>query len=173
MIRRCLEEDFEAVHTIINESAQVYRGVIPKDCWKEPYMGKNELRGQIGDGVVFWGYEENGVLLGVMGIQDVKDVSLIRHAYVITTYQSRGIGSQLFSHLRSLTNRPFLVGTWEDAAWAIRFYRNQGFKQVSKETKDQLLREYWSISDRFQFISICLWTGNYAVSVPPLGGVVD
>jgi len=148
VIRRCREEDFEAVLTIINESAQVYRGVIPKDCWKEPYMEKNELRGEIREGVVFWGYEENGVLVGVMGIQDVKDVSLIRHAYVATKYQNRGLGSQLLSHLRSLTNRPFLVGTWEDAAWAIRFYRNQGFKQVSKETKDQLLREYWSISDR-------------------------
>lgn len=148
MIRKYRDEDFEPVYTIINESAQVYRGVIPKDCWREPYMGKDELRGEISDGVVFWGYEENSTLLGVMGIQDVKDVSLIRHAYTSPRHQNRGIGSQLLTHLRSLTTRPFLVGTWEDAAWAVRFYRNQGFKQVSKETKDRLLREYWSISDR-------------------------
>ena len=148
MIRRCAKEDFEAVYKIINDSAQVYQGIIPEDCWKEPYMGKDELREEISDGVVFWGYEENGSLLGVMGIQDVKDVSLIRHAYVATGHQNRGIGTQLLSHLRSLTTRPFLVGTWEDAEWAIRFYRNQGFKQVSKETKNQLLRKYWSISDR-------------------------
>jgi GNAT superfamily N-acetyltransferase len=135
VIRRCREEDFDAVLTIINESAQVYRGVIPKDCWKELYMEKNELRGEISDGVVFWGYEENGVLLGVMGIQDVKDVSLVQHAYVTTAYQNRGIGSQLLSHLRSLTDRPFLVGTWEDAAWAVRFYRNQGPRGGIKRNK--------------------------------------
>jgi GNAT superfamily N-acetyltransferase len=111
-------------------------------------MGNEELRGEIGDGVVFWGYEENGILLGVMGIQDVKDVSLIRHAYVTGPHQNHGIGRQLLSHLRNLTNRPILVGTWEDAAWAIRFYQNQGFELVSKEVKDRLLREYWSISDR-------------------------
>ena len=136
------------IHKIINEAARVYRSAIPKDCWREPYIERDELRGEIGDGVVFWGYEENGVLLGVMGIQNVKDVSLIRHAYVNATNQNRGIGTQLLSHLRSLTNRPLLVGTWQAAEWAIRFYRNQGFKQVSKETKDQLLRAYWSISDR-------------------------
>jgi GNAT superfamily N-acetyltransferase len=148
VIRRCREEDFESIHSIINDAAQVYRGVIPGDCWKEPYMGREELRDEIGDGVVFWGYEEDGILLGVMGIQDVKDVSLIRHAYVTGPHQNHGIGGQLLSHLRNLTNRPILVGTWEDAAWAVRFYRNQGFKQVSKEVKDQLLRKYWSISDR-------------------------
>ena len=148
MIRRCREEEFEAIYTIINEVAEAYHGHIPKDCWKEPYMDQEELRNEIRDGVVFWGYEEDGTLLGVMGIQDVKDVSLIRHAYVTTKKQNRGIGTQLLSHLRSLTNRPLLVGTWGDAVWAIRFYRNQGFKQVSKETKDRLLRDYWSISDR-------------------------
>jgi len=148
VIRRCRKGDFEAIYTIINEAARAYRGVIPEDCWKEPYMEKGELRGEMGDGVVFWGYEKNGLLLGVMGIQNVKDVSLIRHAYVTTTNQNHGIGSRLLSRLRSLTNRPLLVGTWEAAAWAVRFYENQGFKQVSKEAKDRLLREYWSISDR-------------------------
>jgi len=156
LIRRCREGDFEAIYTIINEAAQAYRGVIPADCWKEPYVEKDELRGEIGDGVVFWGYEEDGVLLGVMGMQNVKDVSLIRHAYVNATNQNRGVGSQLLSRLRSLTNRPLLVGTWEAAAWAVRFYEDQGFKQVSKETKNRLLREYWSIPDRQIETSIVL-----------------
>jgi GNAT superfamily N-acetyltransferase len=148
VIRRCLDADFEAIYIIVNEAAQVYRGVIPTDCWREPYMARDELRSEIGDGVVFWGYEENGDLLGVMGIQSVKDVSLIRHAYVRSSDQNHGIGSKLLSHLRSLTNRPILVGTWKDATWAVRFYRKHGFKLVPKETKDRLLREYWSISDR-------------------------
>jgi N-acetylglutamate synthase-like GNAT family acetyltransferase len=111
-------------------------------------MARDELRIEIRDDVVFWGYEENGDLLGVMGIQDVKDVSLIRHAYVRSTKQNHGVGGKLLSHLRSLTSRPILVGTWKDATWAVCFYTNQGFKLVSKETKDRLLREYWSISDR-------------------------
>jgi len=148
MIRKCRDEEFEAIYTIINEAALAYRGVIPNDCWKKPYMGKPELRREISDGVVFWGYEENGILLGVMGIQNIKEVSLIRHAYVKSTNQNRGIGRQLLSHLRTLTNRPLLVGTWEDAVWAVRFYTNQRFRQVPKETKDRLLRAYWSISDR-------------------------
>ena len=148
MIRRCLDADFEAIYIIINESAEAYRGVIPTDCWRDPYMARDELRDEIRDGVAFWGYEDNGDLLGVMGIQTVKDVSLIRHAYVRSTNQSHGIGSKLLSHLRTLTSRPILVGTWEDASWAVRFYTNHGFKLVSKETKDRVLREYWSISDR-------------------------
>ena len=111
-------------------------------------MARDELRNEIRDGVVFWGYEEKRDLLGVMGIQDVKDVSLIRHAYVCPNNQNRGVGSKLLSHLRRLTSHPTLVGTWKDATWAVRFYANHGFKLVSKETKDRLLREYWSISDR-------------------------
>jgi GNAT superfamily N-acetyltransferase len=119
-------------------------------------MSEDELRGEIRDGVVFWGYEEDGALVGVMGIQNVKDVTLIRHAYVTTANQNRGIGSRLLSHLRTLTNRPLLVGTWEDAVWAIRFYRNQDFKQVSREAKNRLLRKYWSISDRQVETSVVL-----------------
>jgi GNAT superfamily N-acetyltransferase len=148
VIRRCLEADFEATYIIVNEAAQVYRGEIPTDCWREPYMARSELQGEIRDGVVFWGYEENGDLLAVMGIQSVKDVTLIRHAYVRPANQNHGIGSKLLSHLCGLTNRPILVGTWKDATWAVRFYRNHGFKLLPKETKDRLLREYWSISDR-------------------------
>jgi len=167
MIRKCREDDFESIYTIINEAAEAYRGVIPRDCCKEPYMGKKELQEEITDGVVFWGYEENDVLLGIMGIQEVKDISLIRHAYVTSTSQKRGIGSRLLSHLCSLTNRPLLVGTWEDASWAVRFYRNHGFKLVSKETKDRLLREYWSISERQIETSVVLadhrWIKNNAL----------
>ncbi|MGP8068485.1 MAG: GNAT family N-acetyltransferase [Candidatus Bathyarchaeia archaeon] len=162
MIRRCLESDFEATYIIVNEAAQAYRGVIPTDCWREPYMARDELRNEIRDGVVFWGYEENSDLLGVMGIQDVKDVSLIRHAYVRPNNQNRGVGNKLLSHLRSLTSRPTLVGTWKDATWAVRFYTNHGFKLVSKETKDRLLREYWSISNRQIETSVVLTDDRWA-----------
>ena len=111
-------------------------------------MSKEELWQEIHESVVFWGYEEGDQLIGVMGIQDVKDVSLIRHAYVRTTNRNQGIGGRLLSHLRSLTTRSLLVGTWADALWAIRFYEKRGFRQVNKETKDRLLREYWSIPVR-------------------------
>lgn len=165
MIRRCPEDEFELIYAIINEAAEVYRGVIPVDCWKAPYMPRSELRDEIRDGVIFWGYEENSELLGVMGIQSVKDVSLIRHAYVRPTNQNRGIGSELLSHLRSLTERPLLVGTWEAAEWAVRFYRNHGFTKVRKETKDRLLREYWSIPERQVETSVVLvedrWLERY------------
>jgi N-acetylglutamate synthase-like GNAT family acetyltransferase len=111
-------------------------------------MSKDELEREIHEGVTFWGYEEDQQLIGVMGIQDVKDVSLIRHAYVRTTKRNQGIGGRLLFHLRSLTPRPILVGTWADAKWAIRFYEKRGFRQVDEETKDRLLNEYWSIQKR-------------------------
>ena len=148
LIRRCLDSDFDAIHTIINDAARAYEGVIPADRWKEPYMSKEELRQEIHEGVVFWGYEEEDRLIGVMGIQDVKDLSLIRHAYVRTTNRNQGIGGKLLFNLRSQTTRPLLVGTWADATWAIRFYEKRGFRQVNRETKDRLLREYWSIPKR-------------------------
>jgi N-acetylglutamate synthase-like GNAT family acetyltransferase len=133
---------------IINDAARAYEGIIPADRWKEPYMSKEELSQEMHEGVIFWGYEEDDQLTGVMGIQDVKDVSLIRHAYVRTTNRNQGIGGRLLVHLRSQTSRPLLVGTWADALWAIRFYEKRGFRQVDKETKDRLLREYWSIPER-------------------------
>ena len=111
-------------------------------------MSKNELRQEISNGVNFWGYEENGKLVGVMGIQDVIDFSLIRHAYVLESKQNQGIGTKLVAHLRTQTARPMLVGTWTTATWAIHFYEKQGFKQVTTETKDRLLRTYWSIPER-------------------------
>lgn len=147
-IRQCNNSDFEAICKIINDASQAYRGVIPPDCWKEPYMSEDELRHEINEGVVFWGYEENGQLVGVMGIQHVQDVTLIRHAYVHTAKQNQGIGGKLLSHLQKQTTRPILVGTWADAVWAIRFYEKHDFELVSSEEKDRLLRKYWSIPDR-------------------------
>lgn len=147
-VRPCEENDFKTVYAIINEAAQAYKGVIPADCWKEPYMSRDELRCEMEEGVAFWGYEEEGNLVGVMGIQPIKDVALIRHAYVRTARQNQGIGGKLLEHLRKQTSCPILVGTWADASWAIRFYEKHGFRLVSREEKDRLLREYWSIPDR-------------------------
>jgi N-acetylglutamate synthase-like GNAT family acetyltransferase len=148
MIRQCNPNDFEAIYTIINDAAEAYKGVIPEDRWNTPYMTKDELQHEIDNAVVFWGYEDGGELVGVMGIQDVKDVTLIRHSYVCTTRQSEGIGGRLLSELREKSARPILIGTWADAAWAIRFYEKHGFRLVSSEEKDRLLKTYWSIPER-------------------------
>jgi N-acetylglutamate synthase-like GNAT family acetyltransferase len=148
MIRRCDDRDFESIWVIINDGAQAYRGTIPEDRWIEPYMSREKLQHEIDDGVVFWGYEDGGNLLGVMGLQQVRDVTLIRHAYVRTSSQKRGIGAQLLSHLRLLTERPVLIGTWADAVWAIRFYEKHGFQMVSTTEKVRLLKKYWSIPER-------------------------
>jgi len=127
LIRRCTDKDFEIIYSIINDAAQAYKGVIPEDCWKEPYMSKEYLSHEIDSGVIFWGYEEDGELVGVMGIQNVQDVTLIRHAYVRTNKRRQGIGSKLLSHLQKLTNNTILIGTWADTSWAIRFYENMDF----------------------------------------------
>lgn len=148
MIRRCHGGDFETIYAIINDSAQAYRGVIPPDCWKEPYMPREELRDEIDHGVEFWGYEEDGALVGVMGIQHVRDVTLIRHAYVRMAHRNHGIGGRLLDHLRRQTPRPALIGTWADAVWAIRFYQRRGFRLVSPGEKDRLLGTYWSVPAR-------------------------
>ncbi len=148
MIRKCEENDFETVYTIINDGAQAYKRVIPADRLKEPYMDRDELRHEIDAGVEFWGYEKAGELLGVMGIQQVLDVTLIRHSYVRTAIQNKGIGGKLLLHLRTTTSRPILIGTWADASWAIRFYEKHGFRVVTPEEKNRLLKKYWSIPDR-------------------------
>jgi len=148
MIRRCDERDLELIWAIINDGAQAYKGIIPADRWTEPYMSKEKLQHEIEDGVVFWGYEEAGTLVGVMGIQPVQDVTLIRHAYVRGNSQKRGIGAQLLSHLREMAIGPVLIGTWADAVWAIRFYERNGFQMVGPEEKNRLLRKYWSIPER-------------------------
>jgi GNAT superfamily N-acetyltransferase len=156
VVRQCTEGDFKAIYEIINDAARAYKGIIPPDRWKEPYMPENELRHEMDDGVLFFGYEEGGELMGVMGIQDVEDVTLIRHAYVRTERRNRGIGSRLLSHLHELTSRPVLMGTWADAAWAVRFYEKHGFRLVSREEKSRLLRKYWSIPERQVETSVVL-----------------
>jgi GNAT superfamily N-acetyltransferase len=147
-IRRCRDDDRPAILAIVNAAAEAYRGVIPADRWHEPYMGADELDGEIATGVVFWGYEDEGGLVGVMGIQTVGDVDLIRHAYVRPGRQRGGIGGALLRHLRDRASRPMLVGTWAAAGWAIRFYERHGFELVSPERKTELLRTYWSIPER-------------------------
>ncbi len=148
MIRKCLAAEFESVHFLINDAALAYRGVIPADCWKEPYMSRSELHQEMDHGVVFWGYEIESELIGVMGIQQIQDVTLIRHAYVLTAHRKQGIGGKLLSHLLAQSARPILVGTWADAVWAIHFYEKHGFTQVTVEEKDRLLRKYWSVAEK-------------------------
>jgi N-acetylglutamate synthase-like GNAT family acetyltransferase len=156
MIRQCNDSDFETIYSIINDGAKAYRGVIPEDRWKEPYMPREELQDEIDDGVVFWGYEEDGELIGVAGIQDVQDVILIRHTYVRTARQSQGIGGELLAELVKKMTRPILIGTWADAYWAIRFYEKNEFGLVSAKEKHRLLKKYWSIPDRQVETSVVL-----------------
>ena len=156
MIRQCRHSDFAAMYSIINSAALAYKGAIPADRWQEPYMTADELAEEISAGVVFWCWEEAGSLLGIMGIQDVKDVTLIRHAYTHPACQRKGIGSQLLQHLAAQTKRPLLMGTWADAKWAIQFYEKLGFSLVSEEEKNILLRKYWNIPARQVETSVVL-----------------
>ena len=144
------------IYAIINEAAQVYKGVIPEDRWKIPYMSKKELKHEINEGVAFWGYEAEGRLMGVMGIQPVQDVTLIRHAYVRTAFRGKGIGGELISHMKRMASRPALVGTWQAAVWAILFYEKHGFRLVTWEEKERLLRKYWNIPERQTQTSVVL-----------------
>jgi len=155
-IRPCRDDDRAAILAIVNAAAEAYRGVIPADRWHEPYMPWDELGSEIAAGVAFWGYEEDGRLAGVMGFQSVRDVDLIRHAYVLPSSQRRGIGGALLGHLRQLSTRPILVGTWEAADWAIRFYRRHGFELVAPARKAVLLKAYWNIPDRQIEVSVVL-----------------
>jgi N-acetylglutamate synthase-like GNAT family acetyltransferase len=149
MIIKLAEAEFDAVLHVINDAAHVYKNAIPSDCWKEPYMPAQELREEIEGGVTFYGLKEDNTIVAVMGIQPVKDVTLIRHAYVLTSRQRRGYGEKLFNHLMNLAGtHVVLVGTWKAAFWAVNFYVKQGFKMVSEEEKNKLLRTYWSISER-------------------------
>ena len=147
-IRKMLAPDRDAALQIINEAAQAYRGVIPADRWHEPYMPRDELEGEIADGVMFWVAEEDERLSGVMGIQDKGAVALIRHAYVAPTVQRKGVGTRLLHHVAGLAEKPVLIGTWADASWAIDFYLRNSFALVPKAQKDSLLRKYWSIPER-------------------------
>lgn len=162
MIRRCSAADFQTIAAIVNDAAEAYRGAIPPDCWDEPYMPASELQSEIAAGVEFWGWEEAGTLIGVMGLQQVRDVTLIRHAYVRTSHQGSGIGGALLKCLIGRAGGPLLVGTWAGAEWAIRFYQRHGFRLVSPEEKDRLLTTYWSIPDRQRETSVVLVYGANA-----------
>ena len=169
MIRRCAAHEFEEIWTIINDGAAAYRGVIPADCLEDPYMAKSELEHEIKDGVVFFGYEDSGELIGVMGIQEVREVTLIRHAYIRTSAQRRGIGGKLLSHLRELANNPLLIGTWADAKWAIEFYKRHGFELLSPQRKDHLLPKYWKVSQRQAETSVVLASPEWLRANPRCG----
>ena len=147
-IRPCRDDEREAILAIVNAAAEAYRGVIPADRWREPYMPPDELDEEIAAGVAFWGYESEGALTGIMGIQPVRKVDLIRHAYVAPATQGQGVGGALLEQLTRATTRRILVGTWAAAEWAIRFYRRHGFEQVSPELKTELLGTYWTIPER-------------------------
>lgn len=147
-IRPCREDERGAIFEIINTAAEAYRGAIPADCWHEPYMSADALDQEIAAGVAFYGFVANGALAGVMGVQSVLDVDLIRHAYVRPGFQGRGIGGALLRRLRDASGRPMLVGAWADAAWAIAFYQRYGFRLVAPARKAALLRTYWSVSER-------------------------
>jgi GNAT superfamily N-acetyltransferase len=149
VIRPCTESDTDRICAIVNDAAHAYKGVIPADCWHEPYMSKAELQHELQAGVKFWGYQpDGGELVGVMGMQPLRDVTLIRHAYVCTANRQHGIGTQLLTHLRSLTTRPILIGTWADATWAIRFYQKHGFRLLTQDERNRLLKLYWTIPER-------------------------
>jgi len=156
MIRNCAGTDIDAINKIINEASWAYRGNIPDDCYHEPYMNLTDLESEINAGVDFWGWEECDVLVGVMGIQKVHDVTLIRHAYVSKANQGKGIGSRLLSFLMKQTTGPLLVGTWAGAYWAIGLYERHGFSLVPTTEKDRLLSTYWNISERQKETSVVL-----------------
>jgi GNAT superfamily N-acetyltransferase len=155
-IRACRDHDRAAIFEIVNAAAEAYRGVIPAVHWHEPYMPLDELDGEIAAGVRFWGYEEDGALVGIMGIQRAGEFDLIRHAYVSPAHQRRGIGGALLEHLAGATERRMLVGTWAAAEWAIRFYQRHGFELVSPERKTALLRAHWDIPERQVETSVVL-----------------
>lgn len=164
-IRKSTSSDIQAALTIINDAAVAYRGVIPDDRWHDPYMSLEDLSREISDGIEFWVAEEGGRIVGVMGIQDKGDVTLVRHAYVATTTQRSGVGTKLLDHIASLSEKPILIGTWADASWAIRFYQRNGFAVVSNTEKDKLLRMYWSIPERQIETSVVLANYRWSPSV--------
>jgi ribosomal protein S18 acetylase RimI-like enzyme len=157
MIRKLADTDFQDILTVINDAAEAYKGKIPSDRWREPYMLKEELKEEIESGVQFYGYTQNNTLTAVMGIQPIGDVTLIRHAYTLTSCQRQGIGEKLLDHLLSLAQTPhILVGTWEAAPWAIKFYQKHGFMLLSREETNKLLKKYWTIPQRQVETSVVL-----------------
>lgn len=164
-IRKSEESDLTAILEVVNDAAQAYRGVIPSDRWRDPYMPQEELKREIADGIIFWVAEEKRRVLGVMGIQDKGAVTLVRHAYVSPATQRMGVGTRLLRHVETLTDKPILIGTWANALWAIEFYQRNGFTLVSHDEKDRLLRRYWSIPERQIETSVVLadrqWTESH------------
>jgi GNAT superfamily N-acetyltransferase len=155
-IRACTATDLPQMCSIINDAAQAYKGIIPADRWHEPYMPMGELKAQIAGGIVFSGYEAAGELLGVMGIQDKGEVTLIRHAYVRTAARRQGIGEKLLRHLETTTPKRIMIGTWRAATWAIRFYEKNGYRLLPKEEAEPLMRKYWGIPERQVETSVVL-----------------
>jgi N-acetylglutamate synthase-like GNAT family acetyltransferase len=162
LIRKSMQADFAAMLAIVNDGAQAYRGVIPADRWHEPYMPQDELAKEITAGIVFWVAEDGGRVVGVMGMQDKGDVALVRHAYVATAIQRGGVGTKLLRHVQGLTDKPILIGTWAAASWAIDFYKRNGFRVVSHDDKERLLRKYWSIPARQIETSVVLADAKWA-----------
>jgi GNAT superfamily N-acetyltransferase len=160
VIRLCEPHDADAMYEIINDSARAYQGQIPEDRYQEPYMPREELLAEIADGVVFYGYEDQGRLVAVMGIQDKGPVVLVRHSYTVTREQGKGIGSRLLDHLLAMAGKPVLIGTWRDATWAIRFYEKHGFTVTNEEQTRWLLRTFWSIPERQVETSVVLVDGE-------------
>ena len=156
MLRKCRQDESAHLLGIINAAAEAYRGVIPADCWHEPYMSAAELAAGLDAGGEFWGYEQDGALVGVMGTQVVRDVELIRHAYVAPAWQGHGVGTALIGQLRALAARRMLVGTWSAATWAIRFYERHGFELTEPQVTRRLLATYWRISERQMDTSVVL-----------------
>lgn len=149
MIRRLRATESKSILNVINDAAKAYKGVIPEDQWKDPYMSSAELKEEIESGIDFYGWIEENVLVAVMGIQRINKVTLIRHAYVVKKHQRSGIGEKLLIHLLNLSRTSeVLVGTWEAAYWAIRFYEKHDFKITSRDETDMLLRKYWNIDQR-------------------------
>jgi len=172
MIRRCTESDLDGMYAIINDAAQAYKGLIPVDRWHEPYMPMEEMEEEIRDGVEFWGFEEDCELVGVMGIQDRGEVTLMRHAYVRTARRKRGIGTRLLRHLEGLTDKPILIGTWAAAIWAVRFYEKNGYTPLSRIETERLLRLYWSIPERQITTSVVLANADWKSSNQELHYIV-
>ena len=157
MIRKLTDADFQTIFDVVNDAAIAYRGKIPTDCWKEPYMPAQELKDELESGIQFYGYTKNDALVAVMGIQPAGDVTLIRHAYTLTSHQRQGIGEKLLHYLLGLANtNRILVGTWETAPWAICFYQKHGFILLAREETNTLLRKYWNISERQVETSVVL-----------------
>ncbi len=152
----CTEQDFDEIHAVINDAAGAYKGIIPTDRWHDPYMPRDELHQQIQAGVVFWAERHDGQIIGVMGVQDLGEVTLIRHAYVRTAHRGQGIGSRLLAFLKTQIDHPALVGTWSAATWAVGFYQKHGFRLVSHDEKERLLRRYWQIPERQVETSVVL-----------------